>query len=72
MSAADRTKVLEAAQKHLAKGNYDKAIGEFRKIVETDPSDVRTWLKIGDLYTRKGARKASSEPPERAGGAPAR
>lgn len=52
----DRTKVLEAAQKHLAKGNYDKAIGEFRKIVEADPSDVRTWLKIGDLYTRKGAR----------------
>jgi pilus assembly protein FimV len=56
VSAAERTKVLEAAQKHLAKGNYDKAIGEFRKIVDADPNDVRTWLKIGDTYTRKGAR----------------
>lgn len=57
----DRTKVLEAAQKHLAKGNYDKAIAEFRKLVEADPSDVRTWLKIGDLYTRKGARREAIE-----------
>ncbi len=61
MSAADRTKVLEAAQKHLAKGNYDRAIGEFTKIVEADPTDVRTWLKIGDLYTRKGARREAIE-----------
>ncbi|MCC6876194.1 MAG: tetratricopeptide repeat protein [Sandaracinaceae bacterium] len=53
----DRTKVLEAAQKHYAKGNYDKAIAEYVKIVQADPSDVRTWLKIGDIYTRKGARK---------------
>lgn len=53
----DRTKVLEAAQKHLAKGNYDKAIVEYRRLVEADPSDIRTWLKIGDLYTRNGARR---------------
>ncbi|HBQ18751.1 MAG TPA: hypothetical protein DEF51_49035, partial [Myxococcales bacterium] len=52
----DRAKVLETAQKHLQKGNYDKAIVEFRKIVQSDPSDIRTWLKIGDLQTRKGAR----------------
>lgn len=59
--SVDRTKVLEAAQKHLAKGNYDKAIAEYRKIVQTDPSDVRTWLKIGDLYTRKGSRSEAIE-----------
>jgi len=54
--SVDRAKVLETAQKHLQKGNYDKAIVEFRKIVQSDPSDIRTWLKIGDLQTRKGAR----------------
>ncbi|MCB9592830.1 MAG: tetratricopeptide repeat protein [Sandaracinaceae bacterium] len=54
--SVDRTKVLEAAQKQLGKGNYDKAIAELRKIVREDPDDVRTWLKIGDLYTRKGAK----------------
>lgn len=59
--SVDRTKVLEAAQKHLAKGNYDRAIAEYRKIVQTDPSDVRTWLKIGDLYTRKGSRSEAIE-----------
>jgi tetratricopeptide (TPR) repeat protein len=55
--SVDRTKVLEAAQKHLAKGNYDKAILEYRKIVDATPSDLHTWLKIGDLYARKGARR---------------
>lgn len=54
--SVDRTKVLEAAQKQLGKGNYDKAIAELRKIVKAEPDDVRTWLKIGDLYTRKGSK----------------
>lgn len=57
----DRTKVLEQAQKHLAKGSYDKAIAEYQKLVKEDPKDVRTLLKIGDLYTRKGARKEAVE-----------
>ena len=59
--SVNRTKVLEVAQKHLAKGNYDRAIAEYRKLVEDDPRDVRTWLKIGDLYTRKGARREACE-----------
>ncbi|HEY8430147.1 MAG TPA: tetratricopeptide repeat protein [Sandaracinaceae bacterium] len=57
----DRTKVLEAAQKHLAKGNYEKAIVELQKLVAADPTDVRTLLKIGDLYTRKGSRREAIE-----------
>ncbi len=50
--AFDRSKVLAAAQKQLAKGNYERAIAEYRKLVERDPNDLRTWLKIGDLYAR--------------------
>ncbi|MBN1654239.1 MAG: tetratricopeptide repeat protein [Deltaproteobacteria bacterium] len=50
----DRAKVLESAQKFLAKGLLDKAIAEYRKLVEDDPKDPRTLLKIGDVYTRKG------------------
>jgi tetratricopeptide (TPR) repeat protein len=57
----DRTKVLEAAQRYLAKGQYDRAIAEYRKLVVDDPKDVRTWLKIGDLYTRKGSRKEACD-----------
>ena len=59
--ALDRTKVLEAAQKHLAKGAYDKAIAEYQKLVKEDPQDVRTWLKIGDLYTRKGQKAEATQ-----------
>lgn len=60
MSVA-RTKILEQAQKFLARGQYDRAIAEYHRLVEHDPSDVRTWLKIGDLYTRKGARREACD-----------
>lgn len=50
----DRAKVLQAAQKHLAKGQLDKAIAEYRRLMQDDPKDARTLLKIGDIYTRKG------------------
>ena len=52
---ANKNKILSAAQKHIQKGNYDKAIRELKKLTEEDPKDVRTLLKIGDLYTKKGA-----------------
>lgn len=52
--ALNRSKVLDAAQKHLSKGNVDKAIKEYEKIVREDPTDVRTWLRIGDLHKRQG------------------
>ncbi len=59
--SVDRTKVLEAAQKHLAKGAFDKAIAEFQKLVKADPKDVRTWLKIGDLQDKVGQKKDAIE-----------
>src|SRR5687767_2843292 len=55
--AVNRTKVLEAAQKFLSKGQYDKAIAEYQKLVTEDPRDVRTLLKIGDLHTRRNKPK---------------
>jgi pilus assembly protein FimV len=53
----DRTKILDQAQKHLQKGALDKAIVEYQKLVKDDPQDVRTWLKIGDLFTRLGSTR---------------
>lgn len=49
-----KTKFVDAAQKHLQKGAYDKAIKELQKLLEEDPRDVRTLLKIGDIYAKKG------------------
>jgi pilus assembly protein FimV len=59
--ALNRTKVLEAAQKYLAKSQYDKAIAEYEKLVQEDPRDVRTLLKIGDLHTRRARPKDAVE-----------
>lgn len=50
--AVDRDKVLQAAQKLVERKRYDKAIVEYQKLVADDPKDVRTLLKIGDLYLK--------------------
>ena len=59
--AVNKNKITTLAQKYTAKGQFEKAIGEYRKLVKADPNDIRTWLKMGDLYTRMGARKEATE-----------
>ena len=53
--ATSKNKRIAAAQRYTQKGQLDKAIKEYIAVVEDDPSDVRIWLKIGDLQTKKGA-----------------
>ena len=57
----NRNKVIAAAQKFVQKGQLDKAIREYRKVVDEDPRDVRIWLKIGDLQARRGASSEAVE-----------
>src|SRR3990172_8510379 len=52
---------MEAAQKFVEKGQTDKAIKEYLKVVQEDPKDVRVWLKIGDLYAKKGAKQEATD-----------
>lgn len=49
----DKNKIQEAAAKFVQKGQYDKAIQEYRRLVEADPKDARTLQKIGELYQKK-------------------
>ncbi len=53
--ATEREKILLAAQKYVDKRQYDRAIKEYQKIVQQDPRDARTLLKIGDLQARMQA-----------------
>ena len=53
--ALDREKTLQIAQKYVDKKRYDKAIEEYQRIVQADPNDARTLLKIGDLQSRMQA-----------------
>jgi len=50
--AIDREKLLQSAAKFAEKKKYDKAIADYRRIVESDPTDTRTMLKIGDLQSK--------------------
>ena len=53
--ALDREKILQAAQKHVDKKKFDKALQEYQKIIQQDPNDARILLKIGDLQARMEA-----------------
>ncbi len=55
----DREKVLQAAQKFVEKKRLDRAIAEYQRIVQEDPNDARTLLKIGDLQARTQAFEAA-------------
>ncbi|MBS2026780.1 MAG: tetratricopeptide repeat protein [Deltaproteobacteria bacterium] len=50
----DKNKIIEAATKFVQKGQYDKAIKEYLKLLEADPKDSRILQKIGELYQKKG------------------
>ena len=53
--AIDREKVLVAAQKYVEKKKYDKAVFEYQKVIQEDPNDARTLLKVGDLQSKMEA-----------------
>jgi len=52
---------MDAARKFVDKGQIDKAVKEYLRIVGEDPKDVRVWLKIGDLYAKKGAKQDATD-----------
>lgn len=60
-AGANRDKIVASAQKYIQRGQLDKAIKEFQRILEEEPKDVRTLLKIGDLYSKKGERDKATE-----------
>src|SRR5687768_4194519 len=59
--AFNKNKVMEQARKFVEKGQTDRAIKEYLRVVEDDPRDVRVWLKIGDLYAKKGAKAEATD-----------
>jgi tetratricopeptide (TPR) repeat protein len=59
--AFNKEKVMDAARKFVDKGQLDKAVKEYQRIVREDPRDVRVWLKIGDLYAKKGSKQEAVE-----------
>ncbi len=54
--AVNKRKILEAAQKYLQKGALDRALKEYRTLLELDPRDGSARLKLGDIHLRLGEK----------------
>lgn len=57
---ADKTTIMKEAQRYVLKGQIDKAIAEWDKLIREAP-DGNTYNIIGDLYLRKGDKKSAAE-----------
>jgi len=53
--AVDRTKILQSAQLLAAKGQYDAAIAEWKKLAVEAPNDGSVHNSIGDLHLKRNA-----------------
>lgn len=52
-----KDKILKNAEKFIREGKLDKAIEEYKKIVDENPSDWSTISLVGDLYIKVGRIK---------------
>lgn len=57
---ADKAAIIREAQKYLAKGQVDKAISEWEKLI-TEIPDGNAFNIIGDLYLKKGDKNKAVE-----------
>ena len=55
---ADKSVIVKEAQKYLARGQIDKAITEWEKLVKEAP-DGNVYNTVGDLYLKKGNKKSA-------------
>jgi len=56
----DKMLIIKEAQKYLAKGQIDKAIAEWERLVNEAP-DANAYNTIGDLYLRKGEKRSATD-----------
>lgn len=52
--AREKDRIFELAQRISQKKGAKKAIKEYQRILEEDPTDFKTRIKLGDIYLRRG------------------
>jgi pilus assembly protein FimV len=50
----DKDRIFELAQKITQTKGLKKTIKEYQRILDKDPSDIKSRIKLGDLYLRRG------------------
>jgi pilus assembly protein FimV len=59
--AIDKNTISKEAQKFVVKGQYDKAIAEWKKLLKVTPDDSSIYNTIGDLCLKKNAKVGAVE-----------
>ena len=52
LAGADKNKLIESANKFIAKNQFDKAIKDLQKVLEGDPKNNQVALKIAELFLK--------------------
>ncbi|HEV3032124.1 MAG TPA: tetratricopeptide repeat protein [Polyangia bacterium] len=52
--ATNKEKALAAAQRYLEREQPDRALAEFARVVQDEPGDTRTLLRMAEIYARRG------------------
>ena len=55
------TEMLSTAQKYLVEADYERAIAEFNKIIELDPTNAEAYLGLAEAYEKNGQRDKAIE-----------
>jgi len=53
--AQRKTSLITTAEKYVAKGQYKRAISSYVKLAKLEPDNIRTQLKLGELYIKSGS-----------------
>jgi tetratricopeptide (TPR) repeat protein len=57
----DKEKIISNALKFVQKGQHDKALKEYLRILEVEPNEVRILLRVAELCARMGDSQAAVE-----------
>ncbi len=68
MASINKNKLLSAVQKYLSKGQHQKALEQYQKILEGSPDDSTIRLKVAELCERLGHHEEAIEEYHRVAG----
>jgi tetratricopeptide (TPR) repeat protein len=54
MSSENKKNIVKMATIYAQEGKWEKAIGEYKKLVTLDPTDYNVHNMLGDAYLKKG------------------
>ncbi len=58
--AVDKNKIVAEATRYVQKGQYDRALKAYEKILAEDRREVRTLLKVGEIHQKRGDTAAAA------------